>query len=613
MNDSFFIIGQVVEVAGTKVKARIYRNKNSHVFTYQGIMIRNVSVGSYVKIKRGYSDIIAKIEGEYISETSNTVTPERFTKESETIDRIIEVSLIGVMENNSFRRGVIEVPLVFSDVFMLNNKEMDAIFDFCRDRDNAVVIGCINDYKEQKLAIDVQLLFANHIGIFGNTGSGKSNTLAKLFTEAINKFSGMRGFAMSQFIVIDFNGEYTDCFGSKKLVYHLSTRRHDSDKIRLGRSFLTDVDIWSIICGATEKTQQPFLRRSINKYVQIFRSCDTQNYIFGMIRNLIQDFFGSPDMFVRHIPNLKRMLSVVSMIAPELDALLDNIELFGQGTSARLRCNGNYANTLEEYERLVCDPICSLITIKDVNGELFDPYELLNFSILFTFIEETRKRHIVEEHISPLIGRFTSQIENIRKTFDVREPEPESQIEIISLADVNIDIKKIIPLIVCKSRYEAHRQKPRDSRGSLHIIVDEAHNILSDSSERESQIWKDYRLETFEEIIKEGRKFGVFLTIASQRPSDISETIISQLHNYFIHRLVNQEDLRAISRAVSFIDKTSYDMIPVLPQGCCIFSGIASNFPVMVQIELLPCSIRPHSETINLVDLWSASELDFNP
>lgn len=73
-------------------------------------------------------------------------------------------------------------------------------------------------------------------------------------------------------------------------------------------------------------------------------------------------------------------------------------------------------------------------------------------------------------------------------------------------------------------------------------------------STRESEEWKDYRLECFEEIIKEGRKFGVFLTIGSQRPSDISDTIISQLHNYFIHRLVNEEDVRKMYRTVAFAD-----------------------------------------------------------
>ena len=108
----------------------------------------------------------------------------------------------------------------------------------------------------------------------------------------------------------------------------------------------------------------------------------------------------------------------------------------------------------------------------------------------------------------------------------------------------------------------------------------------------------------FEEIIKEGRKFGTFLTISSQRPSDISETIISQLHNYFIHRLVNNEDIRAIGKAVAFIDNTSYEMISVLPQGACIFTGVASNFPVLVQVDLLPKQQQPQSSTINLTELW---------
>lgn len=153
-------------------------------------------------------------------------------------------------------------------------------------------------------------------------------------------------------------------------------------------------------------------------------------------------------------------------------------------------------------------------------------------------------------------------------------------------------------------KYFYERQRLNFNGSSLHIIIDEAHNVLSTTSERESQTWKDYRLETFEEIIKEGRKFGTFLTISSQRPSDISETIISQLHNYFIHRLVNNEDIRAIGKAVAFIDNTSYEMISVLPQGACIFTGVASNFPVLVQVDLLPKQQQPQSSTINLTELW---------
>src|SRR5678815_555996 len=99
-------------------------------------------------------------------------------------------------------------------------------------------------------------------------------------------------------------------------------------------------------------------------------------------------------------------------------------------------------------------------------------------------------------------------------------------------------MRKTIPLLLSKMVYREHKQADDDC--TLTIIIDEAHNILSSESFREAESWKDYRLETFEEIIKEGRKFGVFVTIASQRPNDISPTITSQAHNYFIHRLINQ-------------------------------------------------------------------------
>lgn len=148
------------------------------------------------------------------------------------------------------------------------------------------------------------------------------------------------------------------------------------------------------------------------------------------------------------------------------------------------------------------------------------------------------------------------------------------------------------------------KQRKNTLNTSLHIVVDEAHNILSNTSIRESEEWKDYRLECFEEIIKEGRKFGTFLTISSQRPSDISDTIISQLHNYFIHRLVNEEDLKKISRTISFSDKSTNEMIPILPAGGCIFAGIAANFQILARISILPSDRQPKSENVEINKIW---------
>jgi len=132
-----------------------------------------------------------------------------------------------------------------------------------------------------------------------------------------------------------------------------------------------------------------------------------------------------------------------------------------------------------------------------------------------------------------------------------------------------------------------------------------AYNILSYQSNRESDNWKDYRLEVFEEIIKEGRKFGVFMTIASQRPSDISTTIISQLHNYFIHRLVNDEDIDKVGRAISYLDRVSKESLPILSTGVCIIAGQLTEMPVVVKIDEIEKEYIPLNETIDIVSKWT--------
>ena len=223
-----------------------------------------------------------------------------------------------------------------------------------------------------------------------------------------------------------------------------------------------------------------------------------------------------------------------------------------------------------------------------------------------TLIDDVLANRAQNEHIAPAINKLKSKIGDIEKTLDTTSDTnvfDESNIVIVSLGNVNLEMRKTIPLLIAKKIYED--QKQNKSGTSLNIVIDEAHNILSYESSRESEVWKDYRLETFEEIIKEGRKFGVFVTISSQRPSDISPTITSQAHNYFIHRLVNQRDLQAISSAVSYIDKLTEESIPTLPIGTCIFSGVAGKMPLKLLINPLNDAERPHSDTLKFSDLLS--------
>lgn len=107
-------------------------------------------------------------------------------------------------------------------------------------------------------------------------------------------------------------------------------------------------------------------------------------------------------------------------------------------------------------------------------------------------------------------------------------------------------------------------------------------------------------LEVFEKIVKEGRKFGCFLMLSSQRPSDISQTIISQLHNYFIHKLVNPSDIQKIRKAVAYLDDSALDFLTVLAPGECIVSGTAFQMPTFLYVNQVINKYRPKSENVKL-------------
>lgn len=222
-------------------------------------------------------------------------------------------------------------------------------------------------------------------------------------------------------------------------------------------------------------------------------------------------------------------------------------------------------------------------------------------------IRDVLDNRAMNEHIAPAINKLKSMVKDIARLIDFNDGDiwKGNNIVVINLNDVNQDSKKMIPLLLCNHLYKEHKAKKDEDLTYLNIVIDEAHNILSYQSNRESDTWKDYRLEVFEEIIKEGRKFGVFMTIASQRPSDISSTIVSQLHNYFIHRLVNDEDIEKVGQTISFLDRVSKESLPILSTGVCIIAGQLVEMPIVVQIATIEDVNKPNNETIDVVKKWS--------
>ncbi len=605
-------IGEVIEVKGQKVRAKVYQDKNTSTLNFNGKLIKNVSVGSFVKIRNNFLDIIGKVEGEYVNDKSNK---EQFAEKNQAINRIIEISIVGRIEDSEkFIRGLSELPLISNYVYILQDTEVQKVFAFVKFDDPVIKIGDINTYEQYKLSLGVQELFGSHIGIFGNTGSGKSNTLAKIFTELFNIYGKNERFIKnSKFILIDFNGEYSHTITDKKNVISLSTRKK-RDTYNLSDRDIIDLEFWSIILEATEKTQQPFLKRVINQYEFIMQKKTKVNDI---IQNKTIEMLEGLFDFGYKYNSVKRYYEEIldvgyHGIKEVADQFFGNISYnLTTGSWYNKICGTlNYNNTEEDFKqnqdyielinKLKTDEFKRYIT------EEIDYWIIFEFAMKYQYIYDVQRGFVNEEHIAPIIRRLDTRITDLRKVFSFNTSSDIHNMNIVSLVDVNIYMRKIVPMLICKKEYDRHKKTSQGKRNkALYIIVDEAHNILSKESERESSTWKDYRLEVFEEIIKEGRKFGVFLTIASQRPSDISDTLISQLHNYFLHRLVNSEDIKAIGKTVSFLDAASFEMIPILPQGACVVTGTACNFPVIVQVDILDTNKRPRSNTIDLNSAWS--------
>jgi hypothetical protein len=619
---SVFKVGSVSSVDGREVKIKVDRDKNSSHLIYKGELIKNVSVGSYVKILKGFIPIIGKVEKEYI-EPSKEKRDSNYPSREDRIDRLLFVKLLGYIECDKYCRGIKELPLIDNECYLLTNEEFNKIHCFVKDgKDISLKIGSLASDSFVPIELGVSALFSSHIGIFGNTGSGKSYTLSKLYRELFeNKKINKDKFKQNaKFIFFDFNGEYAkdNVIVSDKKIYNLSTRTK-KDTIPLTNDDLLNLDLLCIFANATEKTQRPFIKRCIELLEKIEKDKttkeDKENHLKNILRLQIKEILCMSDKLKSEL-----LIKYIEQILPEkfdsygiVVSLTSDIDFFNKNDSGYFLKNQTSNNFIQSNPALAKQT--ELYKQVD-NFKLSDNFIDVFIKIMYVrIIYDILGNDIQKEHIEPAIHKLKSTVKDIEKLFDFSGQTNtfwKSNIVVINLNDVNLDSKKMLPMLLTHKLYTEHKEKQEKGKEEtyLNIIVDEAHNILSNQSNRESETWKEYRLEVFEEIIKEGRKFGVFMTIASQRPSDISSTIISQLHNYFVHRLVNEEDIKMVSKTISYLDKVSVESLPILSTGVCVIAGQLAEMPIVVQIDEIEDENKPLNKTIDVISKWLNTETE---
>lgn len=600
-------LGVIVGVDGDVSTVGMYQMSNHADFLWDGEILNGPKVGAYMTILQNDIKIIATVVSEKIIDQQNTVKSEEFDNRysSNSINRIILLKTQGVIEDNIFNLTSKYVPMVGNQVTITTTKDLNSIYSITNNEPTICIGESVRE--EKKIDLSINPFFASHIGIFGNTGSGKSNTLHKLYLKLFCSEYCRKIFVKSKFFVIDFNGEYTQeqQFGvnnSNKKIFNINTR-FPQDVIPVTKEYLFDADILSILFDAKPATQIPFLRNALRKYKRIDTPEKFAKLECGLLITLFRDFRNievrSIEDWVQNSLNIGVESDFLLKISNILKSYYSNLVMNDEGK----KIFDNHQFTEYGKEKL-----------KQLESDMADAYKKLSelrklkFFLEFQKIYETAWRKTNVDFINPLFKRIESSINNLESVINIVENLDGcfKGLNIISLVNANQDVKRLIPMIASKMIYDEQKLKVTEENkvgSTCHLIIDEAHNILSSDNSKSSDSWQDYRLSVFEEIIKEGRKFGFFLTLCSQRPADISPTIMSQLHNFFIHRLVNENDLRMLQNTVPTLDMSTFRLVSSLGKGEAIVTGNAIKSPLLLKVykENL---IRPRSDDVILTDLW---------
>lgn len=604
-------VGSVVEVSGNSVIIQMRETSNPPFYYFNNVFYQGVSVGSFLGVMSGPYKIVLRIEKEYIEDLFRDFSSQEYNKDRYV--RKVVAKVVGSFLGDKIRYGMSQFPFIHNIAVLLSDKEIESILTGS-EKDRSDTKFRLGESLEAKIPIHIYWdeLFNTHLGIFGNTGSGKSNTLACLFTRLFDEGKTKVNLSNSQFLFIDFSGEYShpNLLSTNKKILKLSTSG-DGDKISISERVFWNDEVLSILFSATEKTQKPFLHSVIQHY---FQNGSTQNIgqediLDWIIRGFEVTFNANNNkesmqllrLIIESSINFRNDISLPKFITDSTWHSSSNTYYHpckdGKGSEYwnNHDCQDQLSNFILELRTSLENSISDDLTVCE-QILLASRLELLN---------RLARNDVQFDHIHPLINRIRNRRNIIDNLFNIGDKEENNErILVVSLRDCNIEAKKVVPLLLAIQSYNDHKRSLGDSVSStFHLIIDEAHNILSTQSNRETETWKDYRLEVFEEIIKEGRKFGFFLTIASQRPSDISSTIVSQIHNFFIHRLVNENDLYMMTSTVSSLDSVTKQKIPSLGPGQCIILGTSFKFPLLVQIDFLD-DRAPKSETIDLMSLW---------
>ncbi len=538
--------------------------------------------------------------------------------EIEDIDGVkVTVHFLGEILNDHFLAGLIMKPSLNSKIRLITEEELKYLVG--KDTENNLFLGYSPLYSNCPIYVDINELFSNHMAIFGNTGSGKSYGVARLLQNIFEKTKIVP--FRSNFFIFDAYGEYHNAFSKLNAYnpnYHFkyyTTNLNDTDgSILRIPLWLLGIDDIALLLGADSHSQLPIIERML-KLVSIFSESDEQanRYKNHLIAKAIMTI-----LYTNQTSTAKRndIFSILASCSTNEFNLNSPVQGIGYVRKFRecftIDKDGEFTESI-----LVTEYISSFI------HDEYDAYEpkKTNFYTLqdlekaleFTLISEglLRNDKMYNEAITLKVRLHSIAISQNATYFSypsyvtlesyisslVACQDGKAQIINFNLEDIDDSIAKVITKVYTRMLFDFTKKLKVRASIPFHIFLEEAHRYVQNDTDN---YLIGYNI--FERVAKEGRKYGLIFNLISQRPVEISETVISQCSNFMIFKMNHPRDLDYIKKMLPNINAEIVEKQKTLQPGTCVAFGKAFKVPLIIQMELP--NPEPHSSNCDVFNRW---------
>ena len=536
----------------------------------------------------------------------------RIVGEVTYIDEVeAKILLVGEIINNVFNAGIIKKPSGIAPVRVINKDELELIIGKSEIQKENLLLGTSSIYKTFNVSVPLNDIFANHLAIIGNTGSGKSCGVARMLQNLffINKPIN------SHIVLFDAYGEYVETFkninnlGLNFASFSGNSKNGKEYQLKFPAWFL-DVDDLALLLRVSSPDQLPVLKKSL-KLVKIFKSNtpEIKRYKNDIIAKCLMDILtsGRSSSTIRD-----QVIAVLTHYNTE-DLNLDSTihqpgydRTFRQclliDDSGKMNAIFEDMKFLQQFENIDLE---SIDIVDAMCYSLEDLYSALEFSLISegTINNDIiyKEMNILKTRLQSIINSDTKHIFNvdeyIGKEEFVRDMFIKNNLVNIDLSDIDDDFAKVLTKIYSKLLFNYTTSLEKRGSLSFNIILEEAHRYVQNDNDINII---GYNI--FDRITKEGRKYGTLLTFITQRPSELSTTSLSQCANFIVFRVFHPADLEIVRTMSTNVSMANIEQIKSLSPGSAFAFGVGFKIPILVNFEL-PNPI-PESTSVNVKNIW---------